>query len=225
MSEPWSKDWRRHQLKVLYREWADCTKCSLAKHRSNIVFGNGDPGADLMFVGQAPGQTEDETGEPFEGPSGELLNALLEKAGISRGEIFTTNLVMCYPPEDRIPTREEREACLDRLHRQIYLVDPMLIIPVGGEAMKALMGGAYKAITEEHGKIGDVIVPGKHTDIVYSAMPIFHPSFILREDRIDPKKKTWSEGGPAHKTVRDLVRAKQIVKFLKASYERAREAL
>jgi DNA polymerase len=222
--EPWTREWRRNELKRLYQAWADCENCELSKKRKNVVFGNGDCMASMMFVGQAPGEVEDDCGEPFAGPSGELFDTLLQAAGIDRKEVFTTNLVMCFPPENRIPTKDERLACLDRLHRQIYVVDPMMIVPVGKVAMTALMGGAYKSIEEDHGKIGVAKVPGKHADIEYAAMPIFHPSYILREDRIDPKTKSWAEGGPAHYTVKDLARAKQIVKFLKKSYEQAREA-
>lgn len=222
--DPWTRDWRRDELRALFQDWRDCTKCELAKKRKNVVFGNGNPSADIMFVGQAPGEVENETGEPFSGPSGELFDALLEAAGIERKDVFTTNLVMCWPPENRVPIKEEREACLDRLYRQIYVVDPMLIVPVGGVAMKALMKGDNKSIEAEHGKLSQIKIPGKHADLVYDAMPIFHTAFILRDDRIDPKTKQWSDGGAAHKTVKDLTRAKQLVKFMKNAYEKAREA-
>lgn len=222
--ELWSKEWRRDKLRTLYQEWSDCEKCpELCKRRQNIVFGDGSATADLVLVGVMPGEMEDETGQTFSGSSGELLDALLDSAGIARKEVFTTNLVMCFGGNDRVPTKEEREACMKRLHEQIYLIDPMLIIPVGKDAMKALMGNNFKSITEEHGKLGIAKIRGRHDVLEYHAMPIYHPAYIIREDHIDPKTKQWPKGKEAHQTIEDLARAKQIVTFLKAQYELARE--
>lgn len=216
----WSREWRLERLRDLCGSWEDCTKCGLGEGRKNTVFGNGDPCADIMMIGEGPGETEDETGEPFSGESGRLLDDLLGGAGIAREGVFVTNLVMCRPSANRVPTRKEREACYPRLNEQIYLVDPLLIIPVGKTAMTSLMGGEWKSIEGRHGQIGEVRIRGRYTEVSYPAMPIFHPAFILRDDRINPETNTWKELGPAHRTLRDLVMARDIVEVLKKSYSK-----
>ena len=179
-----------------------------------------------MLIGEAPGKHEDKTGKVFVGESGVLLDALLKAAKIRRDDTFITNLVMCRPPDDRNPTKDERGACFDRLYWQIYSVDPMLIIPVGKVAMEALMGGKWKSITQLHGQVGYVSIPGQVEDEVkYAAMPILHPSFISREDKINRETKNWEQGGWAHKTYQDLVRARQRVEWLKQQYEPAARSL
>lgn len=226
MSAEWTQEWGREQLRSLCIDWRDCTKCALHESRRQIVFGNGHPTADLMFIGEGPGETEDRTGETFSGKSGDLLNLIFTAAKIKRERVFTANLIMCRPPDNRDPSRAEREACLERLHQQIYLVDPMLIIPVGKPAMKALMKGGWTSILEEQGKIGWMKVPGRYMDeILYPAMPIIHPAFILREDRISRETKNWERGGYAHQTVEHLRRAKDIVDILKAKYSPVRQRL
>jgi DNA polymerase len=211
--KPWSEEWKEKELQKLFDEWDGCQLCGLCEYRTNIVFGNGNPNADIMLVGEAPGENEDATGDVFVGESGKLLNDLLEAAEIIRKDLFIINLVMCRPPGNRDPTSKELAACAPRLHRQIYLVDPMLIICVGKLAMRTLMGGKWTSITsdkEGHGKIGEAVIQGRHQMVVYPAMPIMHPAYILREDKINKKTGNWEAGGEATKTVSDLIRARKI---------------
>jgi uracil-DNA glycosylase family 4 len=215
----WSKEGKSKKLKDLYSEWKDCKKCRLSETRTNIVFGNGIAHAEIMLIGEGPGEHEDNRGDVFIGESGHLLSVLLKEAKIDREELFITNLVMCKPPQNRKPMRDECLACWGRLYQQIYVVDPLLIIPVGAEAMQALMGGEYRSIQKFHGKFGHIKIPGQVEDeLRYSAMPIVHPSFILREDNINRTTKNWEHGGWAHKTFKDLVKARQRIEKLKDMY-------
>ena len=221
----WSDDAKRKSLRKLRQGWMSCQGCALALSRTNIVFGNGPVTADIMLIGEGPGEMEDQTGDVFVGESGHLLNALLDTAKILRENVFITNLVMCRPPSNRNPTKDERGACLGRLHEQIYTIDPMLIIPVGKVAMEALMGGKWKSILKARGEIGFVEIPGKVEEVIrYPAMPILHPAFIIREDKINRKTMNWEEGGWANQTWSDLVRARQRIEWLKGLYERPEEA-
>lgn len=221
--KPWSSEWKREQLRTLCGEWADCTRCVLAETRINTVFGNGNPDADIMLIGEGPGAEEDESGDAFVGKSGKLLTDLLEAAGMRREDVFITNLVECRPPENRDPTKDEKVACYPRLVRQIYLIDPLLIIPIGKPAMNWLMKGDWKGIVENHGKLGAIKIPGKHMEISYPAMPILHPAYILREDKINTKTGNWETEGLAHATMLDLIKAKSVVDYLNKKYEPMRK--
>lgn len=224
--EPWSTEWKREQLRLLFREWADCDKCTLAQYRTNIVFGNGNPDAEIMVIGEGPGVTEDETGEVFVGESGLLLNDILTAAGLVRDDLFITNIVKCRPPENRDPTKDEKQACDPLLTKQIYIVDPRLIICVGKQAMVTLMNGMKSdSILSEHGLLGEIIIPGRHREVRYTAMPILHPAFILRDDKINRRTRNWEVGGHAHNTMLDLIRAKEIVALLRTQYEKAAEKI
>lgn len=210
----------------LFAKWKDCSACRLGETRTNVCFGNGSSHADIMLIGEAPGEREDATGNVFVGESGLLLNAIIEAAGLKRRDLFITNLVMCRPPGNRDPMRDERAECFERLYEQIYMIDPMLIMPVGKAAMEALMGGAWKSITALHGQIGYVELPGKVEDkLVYPAMPVLHPAFIAREDKINRETYNWEQGGWAHKTMKDFARARQRVEWLKERYKPARRAV
>jgi uracil-DNA glycosylase family 4 len=224
--EQWTPLGKQQKLRGLYREWRECEACRLHEERTNVCFGNGNQDADIMMIGEAPGEHEDETGNVFVGEAGLLLDAILKAAKIRRDDVFLTNLVMCRPPGNRNPTKDERAACFDRLYWQIYTVDPMLIMPIGKAAMEALMGGKWKSITQLHGKIGYIEVPGQVEDVVrYPAMPVLHPSFINREDKINRDTKNWEQGGWASKTFKDFVRARQRVEWLHKQYEPAARSL
>ena len=218
----WTPDGKRGVFRDLYQTYKDCEKCDLCNERKQIVFGQGSPEACIMFIGEKPGDTEDENGRAFTGEGGNLLSDLCAAAKIPREEMFITNLVMCKTPSDhkgssRTPTKDERNACLARLHEQIYVIDPVLIIPVGAEAMQALMGGGKTAIQKERGKIGIVKIPAKSQflkHIEYEAMPILHPVYILKEDKINTKTNNWEKNGHAYNTRRDLVRAREIAEVI-----------
>lgn len=243
--EKWTPEWKEEELRQLAEQWKDCDECSLSELRQNVVFGCGNPNAKIMFIGEAPGEDEDNTGIPFIGESGNLLKALLGKAGIEWTDVFITNIVACRPPKNRDPTTAERDACLSRVYTMIYLVDPWVIVPVGKFALKALAKGRDWAITENHGVVfssphpsakytGDrnsVEVPGhvfprtgddkkKHV-LEYEMFPILHPAYLLREDGFDIEKKSkFQAGGWTQQTLADLVTLKKYIDALQKEYSR-----
>lgn len=169
-----------------------CTACPLAKTRHSVVFGEGDAHARLMFVGEAPGQQEDLAGRPFVGAAGQLLDRILEAAGIRREEVYITNTVMCRPPGNRVPTPEERAACRPFFAAKMAYVRPDLVVLLGATAAQSVLGPEIR-ITRDRGRIVE------RDGIRYLAT--FHPAALLR----DPSKKrpVWLD----IQRVRDLYRA------------------
>ena len=165
---------RRDDLVALYHELSDCTKCPLADGRSTVVFGTGDPDADLMFVGEAPGFNEDKQGKPFVGQAGKLLDTLLGEIGLGRGECFIANVLKCRPPGNRDPQPAEIEACQGHLFRQIELIQPRVVCSLGNFATK-LLSGSPAGITKVRGT-PQVHELGGRTVFLY---PIFHPAAAL----------------------------------------------
>lgn len=162
-------DWSKERRKV-----QDCVRCELHKTRKNAVFGEGDPQADLMLVGEAPGASEDAQGEPFVGQAGMLLNAMLQSIGISRESVFITNILKCRPPGNANPTEEQAEQCRDHLHRQLRLVAPKVVLALGAVAARNLL--------QREDPIGSLRgqefpLPG-FEDI--SVVATYHPAFLLR---------------------------------------------
>jgi uracil-DNA glycosylase len=127
-----------------------CTKCDLCKTRKNSVPGKGDHNSKIIFVGEAPGRNEDNTGEPFVGVAGKKLSEALEYAGISRDSVYITNVVKCRPPNNRVPTLTEKESCRNYLESEIKLIKPKVICIMGNTAYQSILGG--KNITKERGK-------------------------------------------------------------------------
>jgi len=154
----------------LYREIADCSKCELARYRTQTVPGSGPIPCDLMFIGEAPGKNEDEQGLPFVGRSGQLLDRLLTDIGRSRESVYITNVVKCRPPDNRDPSNVEVATCADYLDRQIELVDPRVIVTLGKFAMARWFPGAK--ITTIRGT--PLLESGRWI------MPVFHPAYVLR---------------------------------------------
>jgi uracil-DNA glycosylase len=169
---------RREELVALYREASGCVRCPLHQGRNRVVFGNGNADADLMFVGEGPGQQEDIQGLPFVGRAGKLLDQLLEEIGLSRGEVFVTNVVRCRPPGNRDPQPEEIAACRSYTDRQVELIEPRLICTLGKFAMQVLTR-TNRGITAVHGK-PEVHELGGRTMRVY---PLFHPAAALRSTK------------------------------------------
>ena len=165
---------RRDDLVALYHELSDCAKCPLADGRSTVVFGTGDPDADLMFVGEAPGFNEDKQGKPFVGQAGKLLDTLLAEIGLGRRECFIANVLKCRPPGNRDPQPAEIEACQGHLFRQIELIQPRVVCSLGNFATK-LLSGSPAGITKVRGapQVHDL---GGRTVFLY---PIFHPAAAL----------------------------------------------
>jgi DNA polymerase len=172
-----------------------CVRCPLSKSRTQVVFGVGNPNADLMFVGEGPGEQEDLQGEPFVGKSGKLLDKLmLEELGMTREHVFIANTVMCRPPGNRDPLPGELEACRPHLEAKLDLINPRVVVTLGNFATKQLLNTS-EGITKVRGKTypyrGGVLIP------------TYHPAAVLRG------------GGEAQAQMRaDLVRAKQALKEL-----------
>jgi DNA polymerase len=180
------------RLAALAAEAAGCTRCPLAATRTQVVFGVGDPDADLMFVGEAPGREEDLRGEPFVGRSGQLLDRLLdEELGIGRDRVYIANVVKCRPPDNRDPRPEEIVACRPYLAQQVGLIAPSVVVTLGNFATKLLLD-TDQGIT----KLRGASYPMGDTTLV----PTFHPAAALRG------------GGVVLAQMRaDLVRAKQLL--------------
>jgi DNA polymerase len=165
---------RREQLKEVFREASVCTRCALAETRTTVVFGAGNADADLMFVGEAPGANEDKQGLPFVGQAGKLLDKLLGEIGLERGEVFIANVLKCRPPGNRDPRPQEIEACRDYLHRQVDLIEPLVICTLGNFATKLLRGDPT-GISRIHGQ-PEVHVLGHRAVRLF---PIYHPAAAL----------------------------------------------
>ena len=138
-------------LEKIAAEVRSCPLCKLARTRKNAVPGEGQLAARIMFVGEAPGRSEDEKGRPFVGAAGRILDDLLQKAGIERSQVFITNVVKCRPPNNRVPEDDEAAACMPYLDRQIALIKPKVICILGRTAYASLLGGS--SITTNRGKI------------------------------------------------------------------------
>ena len=139
------------KLQEIKQQVIECTKCELSKTRNNSVAGKGSFKSDVIFVGEAPGKNEDLKGEPFIGIAGKKLSMALESAGITRDEVYITNIVKCRPPNNRVPTTNERETCKDYLKKEIEIIKPKIICILGNTAFGSLLDG--KEITKYRGKI------------------------------------------------------------------------
>lgn len=170
-SQSFASDLKEAELKALRDEVSACRRCTLAKGRKNIVFGEGLPDADIMFIGEAPGREEDMEGKPFVGEAGELLTRLIEKVGLKRKEVYIGNIVKCRPPANRDPLEDEIKACLPFIERQIEIIIPKAIIALGSIASHALTGTKIP-ITKLRGNFYEYKgIP---------LMPTFHPAYLLR---------------------------------------------
>ena len=183
---------RREELVALYKEARACERCPLHETRTQVVFGAGNADADLMFVGEAPGQQEDLQGLPFVGRAGKLLDQLLEEVGLSREEVFIANVLKSRPPGNRDPQPEEISACRPYLDRQIELIEPNVICTLGNFATK-LLTRSPRGITQVRGK-PQVHEVGGRTLRVY---PLFHPAAALRTPRVQEELREDFAGLPA----------------------------
>jgi DNA polymerase len=165
---------RAAALREYAEETASCTRCVLAKGRTQVVFGSGSPNAELMFVGEAPGFHEDQQGVPFVGQAGQLLERLLEGIGLTRADVYIANVLKCRPPGNRDPLPEEIAACEPHLFRQIELIEPTLVATLGNFATK-LLSGRPAGITRVHGHEQDVTLGARKVTLY----PIFHPAAAL----------------------------------------------
>jgi uracil-DNA glycosylase family 4 len=162
------------ELAAFATEVAGCTKCRLAQGRTQVVFGVGDPNADLMFVGEAPGFHEDQQGKPFVGQAGKLLDKLLAGIGLGRDQVYVANVLKCRPPGNRDPQQDEIEACESHLFRQIELIEPKVVATLGNFATK-LLSGKPTGITRVHGAEQPTTLGGRRV-LLY---PLYHPAAAL----------------------------------------------
>src|SRR5579863_918410 len=170
-------------LRLIREYLGDCTRCRLHQQgRKQIVFGVGNPAAELMFIGEAPGADEDMQGEPFVGRAGQLLNNMIKAMGLRREDVYIANIIKCRPPGNRTPEREECETCSPFLMRQIAAIKPKALVALGAVAAKTLLA-INAPMTEFRGRWFDF--RGTKLAVTY------HPAFLLRDPR--QKKETWKD--------------------------------
>jgi len=165
-----------------------CKNCVLCESRGQTVFGEGDPDAKVMFIGEGPGQNEDEQGRPFVGRSGELLNKQIQAMGFERSQIYIANVVKCRPPNNRTPLAGEVDACWDYLRRQIEIIRPRVIITLGGPAAKLVLD-TKEGITRIRGTWHEYA--GVEPPV--PVMPTFHPAYLLRAYTKENRAMVWSD--------------------------------
>lgn len=171
-------------LEAVRADIGDCRRCGLCRDRRNIVFGVGNPDADLVICGEGPGYHEDQKGEPFVGPAGEMLDKMLSNVlGLEREQVYILNVVKCRPPKDRNPLPDEVAACMPFLEGQLRALRPKILLVLGGVALNALTGGRAPNITRARGQW--IEVKGIPT------MPTFHPAYLLRQP--DGKRATFND--------------------------------
>jgi len=190
-------------LNIVRQKCESCHACALGDTRNNIVFSDGNAStAKIVLIGEAPGETEDMTGRPFVGRAGQLLTEFLADAGISRDrDVYIINTVKCRPPENRVPTDEEKAACRKFLDAQIDIIKPEAIILCGATALKSFVELDKKqTISKVRGQWMTVTVDG----VEYKAMTIFHPSYLLRNHSME-------EGSPRRLMQEDLRNIKETV--------------
>ena len=173
----------------MYDNWEEleasitnCKKCRLCENRRNIVFGEGNKEAEVMFIGEGPGADEDIQGLPFVGKAGQLMNKAFEGLEIDRSKVYIANIVKCRPPSNRVPTDEEARACLNYLRNQVVLIKPKIIVLLGSTALKNILGKDY-SITSARGKWIE------KKGIIY--MPTWHPAALLRDE--SKKIEFWKD--------------------------------
>lgn len=179
------------QLAQLRQDLGDCTRCKLHSTRTHIVYGVGNPRADLMFVGEAPGRDEDQQGIPFVGRAGQLLTKIIEAIDLQRDEVYITNVIKCRPPSNRNPEPDEIQTCQPFLFAQIDAVQPKVIVALGAFAVQTLLQ-RDDAISRLRGRVFDY----RGAKLV----PTFHPAYLLRSP--DKKRDVWED----MKTVRSILR-------------------
>ena len=185
------------QLENLKKKIAEIDACDLKNHANQLVFSDGNFRSKIMLVGEGPGQKEDETGKPFMGDAGKLLNKMLAAIDVKRESIYITNVVNYRPPNNRKPTTAEINKYSKFLYEHISIINPKILIIMGGTAMEALIGNNFK-ISKERGIWKDVIIKGK----TYLSIVTFHPAYLLRQP--DQKKYSWIDLKEIKKKINEL---------------------
>lgn len=181
----------------MYDNWEDleksileCKKCRLCTNRTNIVFGQGNKKARLMFIGEGPGADEDKQGIPFVGKAGQLMNNAFQALEINREDVYIANIVKCRPPSNRVPEDDELQTCLNYLRNQVILIKPKIIVLLGSTALKNILGKEY-VITAVRGNWME------KNGIKY--MPTWHPAALLRDE--NKKIEFWQDLKEAKKYI------------------------
>ncbi len=182
-------------LKLIREDLGDCTRCKLHKQgRKQIVFGVGNPRAELMFVGEGPGADEDAQGEPFVGRAGQLLNNMIKAMGLRREDVYIANVVKCRPPGNRTPERDECDTCSPFLMRQIAVIKPKVIVALGAVSAKNLLA-INAPMSELRGRFYDFMPSGaRSSDPSWQGSKLavtYHPAFLLRDPR--QKGEAWKD--------------------------------
>lgn len=178
----------RADLAELNRSILQCRQCRLHESKTHYVIGEGSDHPDIIFIGEGPGQTEDQFGRPFIGNAGQLLDKIIQKMGYRREGVFISNVVKCRPPNNREPLKEEAEACLPYLRRQIELLSPQIIVCLGKVALNNLLGTNHSM-----GRIRGQLLSFNHIPLI----PTYHPSYILhkkeKEEISQAKREVWED--------------------------------
>lgn len=190
-------------LQELQAQCLECNRCALRQGARHVVFGEGNPRAKLVFVGEGPGAEEDRIGRPFVGAAGQLLDRILAAGGWSREEIYIANVVKCRPPGNRPPRREEIDSCLPLLQKQLELIEPRIIVALGASAAKTLLADPALSITRERGRW--------HQIGAYMLMPTFHPAALLRDPQ--KKKPVWKDIQQVMALYREILAAEGEVRL------------
>ena len=178
-------------LKLIRADLGDCTRCKLHKGRTNLVFGVGNPRAELMFVGEGPGADEDAQGEPFVGRAGQLLNNMIKAMGLRREDVYIANVVKCRPPGNRTPEPDECETCSPFLMRQIATIKPKVVVALGATAAKNLLA-MNSSLGELRGRFYDFKPAGSDASWPGARLAVtYHPAYLLRDPR--QKGEAWKD--------------------------------
>lgn len=159
-----------------------CKRCNLCTKRKNVVFGEGNEKAKIMFVGEGPGEDEDNTGRPFVGKAGQLLTKMIEAIGLRREDVYIANIVKCRPPNNRVPFEDEAESCLPFLRNQVAIIRPRIIVCLGATSAKYIINRSVR-ITRDRGVW--------HEKGGFLIIPTYHPSALLRDP--DKKRDAWED--------------------------------
>ena len=193
---------KKECLEIVREKCENCHECVLGRARKNVVFSDGNPEtAKIVLIGEAPGETEDETGTPFVGRAGKLLDEFLADSGISRqNDLYIINTVKCRPPENRVPTDVEKSLCEKFMTAQIDIINPKAIVFCGATSLRSFWSDKKVQISKVRGKWFDVTINGK----TYKAMAIFHPSYLLRNHSME-------DGSPRRLMQQDLTEIKSTI--------------
>lgn len=193
---------KKHRFRDLVHDWIDCERCEMHRQRKNVVFARGSFQPHIVFIGEAPGADEDDQGRPFVGRSGQLLDELIDEAGIERGTYSIMNVLGCRPPNNREPTIFEIKACKRRFDILLDIFQPQVLVVMGRTAAKKVVG--VQSISKWRGAMLDADLVINAKIVKFKSVVTYHPSYLLRSGRDSDLRKSM---------VRDLKKARSLVKI------------